>query len=124
MPTWALANDFWQGKLPKVLQNLGGIPWFLLALVRPLIKRHTLFPSKGKVGDKKECSQGFHGNVSVYPQRDGGGLLLSLPPPPETLKKNISIAFVGSEADMKTAYKRPFVWISKPSRQLMSTCVK
>ena len=108
MPTWALANDFWQGKLPRVLQNLGEIPWLLLALVRPLIKRHTWFPSKGNVGDTKECSQGFHGNVSVYPQRDGGGLLLSLPPPPDILKKAISIAFVGSESDMKRAYERKF----------------
>ena len=30
MPTWALANDLWQSKLPKVLEDLGEIAWHLL----------------------------------------------------------------------------------------------
>ena len=108
MPTFALANDFWQGKLPPVLRDLGEISWQLLALVRLLIKRYTCLPGGASAGqvDPLECSQGFIGNVSAYPQRDGGAMLLSLPPKPETLREHISINFVGSELDMKRCYQR------------------
>ena len=40
------------------------------------------------------------GNVSAYPQRDGGAILFSLPPKPASLQDHLLIAFVGSEADM------------------------
>ena len=109
MPTLALANDFWDGMLPPVLRDLGEIAWHVLALVRPLIKRWRCLPSgvsRGRV-DPKECSQGFVGNVAAYPQRDAGAVLLSLPPRPETLKGTISIAFVGSAADMQRPFEKP-----------------
>ena len=126
MPTFAIANDFWQGKLPRVLQDMGDIAWHLLALVRPLIKRWTCLPGGAKAGhiDPKECSQGFIGNVAAYPQRDGGAVLLSLPPKPETLNEHINIAFVGSAADMEKCYERPLrVCVCNDSGLPMSSCV-
>jgi hypothetical protein len=105
MPKYALANDFWMGKLPRSLQNLSDGAWLLLALARPLIRRYNC-STLGKVnpGEADESIKGYVGNVAAFAQRDGGRVLTSLPPRPEDVVDRIVIAFVGSEADCKRAY--------------------
>ena len=107
MPKFALANDFWMGKLPAILRDLTEGAWLLLALVRPLIRRYSCLNDSGKWMDHEERIKGYIGNVTAFAQADGGQLLESLPPRASDLVKSIAIAFTGSTADLRSARVEP-----------------
>ena len=104
MPKFALANDFWIGKLPACLANLSKGARLLLPLVRGLIRRYNCsFDSKAFVAVDQRI-KGYVGNTVAYPQGDGGAAIASLPPSAEEMAKYLVIAFVGSDEDLERAY--------------------
>ena len=85
----------------------------MLALARPLISRMTCSSSDGvqtegeqakKRRGKGKVKNAFIGNVAVFQQQDGTRLLHSLPPRPDDLVERVTIAFVGSDGDLRKRF--------------------
>jgi len=104
MPKFALANDLWVGKLPAALHGLSEGAWLLLPLARAFIKRINCLCDSGKFLPTCERIRGFVGNACVFPQADGGRVLLSLPPKKGDVLERLLIAFTGTDNDLKKAY--------------------
>ena len=103
LPKFALANDFWMGRLPPVLRGLSRGAWMLLALARPFIHRYGCLNDSGKFIPHDQRIKAFIGNVCAFTQADGGALIDSLPPRAADLVGRIMIAFTGTDEDPKKA---------------------
>jgi hypothetical protein len=106
LPKFSLANDFWMGQLPPQLRGLSEGAWLLLALARPFIRRFGCLTDSGKWTHPEERIKAFIGNVCAFTQADGGSLVAKLPPRAEDLVGRITIAFAGSDGDLKRARLR------------------
>ena len=106
LPKFSLANDLWMGQLPPQLRGLSEGAWLLLALARPFIRRFGCLTDSGKWTHPEERIKAFIGNVCAFTQADGGSLVAKLPPRAEDLVGRITIAFAGSDGDLKRARLR------------------
>ena len=102
---FSLANDLWLGCVPVPLASLSEGALLLLALARALIRRHRCKPDSGIMQKRCQYIKGYVGNVSAFPQADGGLVSLSLPPNQQHVSEHLLIAFVGSDEDMRCIYK-------------------
>jgi hypothetical protein len=107
MPKFALANDLWVGKRPVAFEGMSEGALMLLPLARAFIKRINCLCDSGKYLKVGERIKGFVGNAAVFPQADGGKVLLSLPPTKEALAQRLIIAFTGTDTDLKKAWLVP-----------------
>ena len=105
LPKCSLANDMWIGKMPRALTGLSEAAWLLLPLARAFIKRVTLLCDSGKFLPADERIKGFRGNATVFPQADGGKVVLSLPPDQDLLVERLVLAFTGTDDDLRKAYR-------------------
>ena len=97
MPTFALANDLWIGRLPPPLRNLTLGAKLLLPIARGIVRRFHCKTDSGMWTPVDQRIQAFVGNFVAFPQADGGRQVLSLPPRETDLVESVQIVFAGSD---------------------------
>jgi hypothetical protein len=108
LPKFSLANDLWLGCMPAPLARLSEGALMLLAVARAFIRRYVCKPDSGIVNKASMQIKGYVGNVCVFPQSDGGRVLMQLPPTEQDMVESLLLAFVGPEEDMQYAYIKQF----------------
>ena len=97
MPSCALANDLWIGRLPPTLRDLSLGAKLLLPIARGIVRRFNCKTDSGGWAPIEEKIKAFVGNFVAFPQADGGRQVLSLPPRESDLVEFVQIVFAGSD---------------------------
>ena len=97
MPTCALANDLWIGRLPPPLRNLTLGAKLLLPIARGIVRRFNCVADSGACVPIDERIRVFLGTSWRSLQADGGRQVFSLPPRETDLVEFVQIVFAGSD---------------------------
>merc|ERR1712113_1246221 len=97
MPTFALANDLWIGRVPPPLRKLTLGAKLLLPIARGIVRRFHCKTDSAAWAPVEERIKAFVGNFVAFPQADGGRQVLSLPPRETDLVESVQIVFAGSD---------------------------